>query len=291
MKDICCIGHITRDRIITPGNDTQLYGGTAYYFTHAISRLDGVKYQLITSLAHDDMSVVEEMIRKKVDVKVIESKNTVYFENKYGTNMDNRQQRVLSKADPFRIEDFADVEARFIHLGSLLADDFSPELVKSLSGKGVISVDAQGFLRYVDGENVKPCDWKEKIELFPYIDILKVNEHEILSLTNYNDPRQAARQLAEWGIKEVLLTFGSKGSLIYAEGKYYEIPAYKPSVLVDATGCGDTYAAGYIYMRAQGENYRSCGKFAAAVATLKLERIGAFRGTRIDAEHIAGYAL
>lgn len=291
MVDICCIGHITLDKIIIPGEETYLNGGTSYYFTHGIRHLGGIEYKLITSLADKDMAAVEEMRRKEVNVEVIPSRDTVFFENSYCENRNNRKQRVLAKADPFTIENLKNIEARFIHIGSLLADDFSPEVIESLSGKGIVSVDAQGFLRYVEGDKVYPCDWKDKLRVFPMIDILKVNEHEIESLTGYSNPREAGRKLADWGIKEVLITLGSEGSIIYAEGRFYEIPAYKPNVLVDATGCGDTYAAGYLYMRSQGAKYRDCGKFAAAMATLKLERIGAFRGSKEDVKRLTGYSL
>ena len=69
-------------------------------------------------------------------------------------------------------------------------------------------------------------------------DILKVNEKEMEVLTGYNDPEKAAIQLAEWGVKEVLITLGSLGSLIYAGGEFHRIPAFPPKEVVDATGCG-----------------------------------------------------
>ena len=285
-KDICCVGHITLDKIIVPGMETYLNGGTSYYVSYALNqfRNSGVSYKLITSLAKKDMQAVEDMRSAGIDVDVIESRNTVFFENKYGENMNNRTQRVLAKADPFTIESVKDIDAKFVHLGSLLADDFSVELIKYLSTQKQcrLCVDAQGFLRYVEGENVHSCDWHNKLEIFPYIDILKVNEHEILSLTGHSDPIKAGEQLAKWGIKEVLITLGSYGSVIYMDGKGYEIPAYKPTALVDATGCGDTYAAGYIYKRAQGANIEDCGNFAAAMCSLKIAHTGPFDGTEED---------
>ena len=39
-------------------------------------------------------------------------------------------------------------------------------------------------------------------------------------------PYDAAVKLADWGVKEVLLTLGDKGSLIYVDERFYEIPAY-----------------------------------------------------------------
>lgn len=287
MTDICCIGHITRDRIITPTRTTSLSGGTSYYFAHGINHLPhDVSFKLITSLAKSDMAAVEEMRAVGIDVDVIESRETVFFENKYEANMNNRTQRVLAKADPFTVEKLRDVEARFIHLGSLLADDFPIDVMAYLKNRGVLSVDAQGFLRYVEGEKVYPCDWANKLEALKLIDILKVNEFEIESLTGYADLHTAARQLADWGVHEVLITLGSYGSVIYVNGTYYEIPAYEPSKLVDATGCGDTYATGYLYMRSRGAGYDEAGRFAAAMSTIKLQQTGPFDKTIDDIERV-----
>ncbi len=286
MTDICCIGHITLDKIITPTHVAYLNGGTSYYISHALAKLPPIRYKLITSLAPSEMKAVNDMRIEGIDVEVIPSRHTVYFENKYGENMNNRTQRVLAKADPFTVDKLHDVEARFIHLGSLLADDFSIDVIKYLHDKGTLSVDAQGFLRYVDGVDVYSCDWDWKVEALKYIDILKVNEFEIESLTGQSDPHRAAEQLAKWGVKEVMMTFGNYGSIIYANGKLYEIPAYAPNALVDATGCGDTYAAGYLYMRSKGADYEEAGRFAAAMSTLKLEKTGPFDRTIDDIQAI-----
>lgn len=286
MTDICCIGHITLDKIITPASTAELNGGTSFYFSYGISHLPGVSYKLVTSLAEADMNAVESMRAQGIDVDVIPSRHTVFFENSYGENMNNRRQRVLAKADPFTTANLAGVKARFIHLGSLLADDFSLDTIKSLCGRGTLSVDAQGFLRYVDGEQVRPCDWADKEEALRYVDVLKVNEHEIESLTGYSDLESAGRVLAGWGPREVLMTLGSYGSVIYADGQMHRIPAYSPKRLVDATGCGDTYATGYLYMRSRGAGYDEAGRFAAAMATLCLERTGAFNGTEADVEAV-----
>ena len=262
-------------------------GGTSYYFSHGISHLKDTKhYQLVTALAPSEFKAVEDIRAKGIRVTVIPSKRTVYFENIYGENQDNRSQRVLAKADPFTVEQLQPINAHIFHLGSLLADDFSLDVVKYLSTKGVLAVDAQGYLREVRGEKVYPVDWTEKVEAMKYIDILKVNEHEMEVLTGYREPRQAALQLAEWGVKEVLITLGSLGSIIYTENCFYKIPAYPPKEVVDATGCGDTYMTGYLYMRNKGGSYKEAGCFAAAMSTLKLEESGPFSKTEEDVWNI-----
>lgn len=287
MKDICCIGHITLDKIVTPKQTNYMPGGTSYYFSHGMSRLKDTKhYKLVTALAASELQAVEDIRAKGIEVKVIPSRKTVYFENVYGENQNNRTQRVLAKADPFTVEGLQEVEANIFHLGSLLSDDFSLEVIRYLSTKGRLSVDAQGYLREVRGEKVYPIDWQDKKEALQYIDILKVNEHEMEVLTGYNVPELAALRLAEWGVKEVLITLGSLGSLIYAESKFHHIPAYPPKEVVDATGCGDTYMTGYLYMRNKGASYEEAGCFAAAMSTLKLEHSGPFSGTEEDIQEI-----
>ena len=284
MKDICCIGHITLDKIITPRQTSYLPGGTSYYFAHGIRCLnDAQNFQLITSVAPSEQSSVDELRQAGIDVENIPSRKTVYFENSYGEDQNHRTQRVLAKADPFTVEKLQQASARCFHLGSLLADDFPIEVIRFLSGKGTLSVDAQGYLREVRGEKVYPTDWKDKQEALKYIDILKVNEHEAAVLTGRTDYKEAAAQLAEWGVKEVLLTLGSEGSIIHAEGQVFQIPAYPPRDVVDATGCGDTYMLGYLYQRVKGASYADAGCFAAALSTLKLEHTGPFAGSEQQA--------
>ena len=277
MKDICCIGHITKDKIITPRHTVYMAGGTSFYFSYAFSHLpQNVSFQLVTKLGESEIQSVEDMRKAGIDVQVYPSRHTVYFENKYGENQNDRTQRVLERADPFTIDEMQEVDAGVYHLGSLLSDDFSTDVVKYLSTKGRISIDAQGYLREVRGEKVYPIDWAEKREILAHTDIIKVNEHEMEVITGFNDPRAAALRLAEWGVKEVCVTLGSEGSIILADGKFYDIPAYEPKEIVDATGCGDTYSAGYLWCRAQGMGFEESGKFAAAMCTLKLEHSGPF---------------
>lgn len=85
-------------------------------------------------------------------------------------------------------------------------------------------------------------------------------------------------------MKEVLLTFGSMGSVIYDGTTFHKIPAYLPKEVVNATGAGDTYMAGYLYKRAKGAGIEEAGRFAAAMTTLKIEGIGPFDGTKEDIE-------
>lgn len=298
MREIICIGHITHDHILTPDIDLHIPGGTAWYFAWGMQALASTDrqasapYRLITSVGDADMAAVEQLREAGVRVEVLPSDATVFFENKYGKNMNNRQQRVLSKAAPFtwdRLEPLLkDVDRPYFILGSLLADDFPIDVIRHLHELGSVVVDVQGYLRKVEGEAVLATDWPEKVEALKYVDVLKTNEYEMDVLTDETDPVKAVHKLGHWGVGEVLLTLGDLGSVIYRkkEDCTTKIDAIPPKKLVDATGCGDTYTMAYVYRRTQGASVADSGRFAAAVASLKLEHSGPFHGTCQEVEEI-----
>lgn len=283
MKDLLCIGHITHDRIITPKmpDGIDCAGGTAYYVAWALKHLPrNIDFGVVTAVGNDLTHEIKKLTDAGIDITNLHSPASVFFENKYGEDINQRSQRVLSKAAPFTIDNLKSFEAKIFHLGTLLVDDVAPEVVEYLADKGKICIDVQGYLREVREEKVYPVDWKDKLRVLKSTDILKVNEFEIAVLTNgEKDLKQAARMIRSWGVPEILITLGSFGSIIYAEDKFFEIPGYAPRKVVDATGCGDTFTAGYLYARAQGANYDEAGKFAAAMCTFKLEHTGPFTGT------------
>ena len=287
MKDICCIGHITKDKIVTPNRTVYMAGGTSFYFSYAINQLPkDVTFSLVTAMDPTEKEPVEKMLKAGIDVSMNASRNTVFFENIYGENQNERKQRVLAKADPFTIQQLEHVDAKVFHLGSLLADDFPTEVVEYLSSKGRVSIDVQGYLREVSDEKVYPIDWKEKLKVLKHTYYLKVNETEMETITGLKDAHEAAKLIHAWGVTEVIITLGSEGSLVYVDDKFYEIPAYPPHEVVDATGCGDTYSAGYLYKRLQGATPTEAGKFAAAMCTIKLEHNGPFNRSIEDVEKI-----
>jgi len=280
MYDICGVGHITLDKVVTPKLTKYMPGGTSYYFSNAIRQLQ-LNYLLVTSLGAGEMDTVADLQKLGIEVKAFESAHSVYFENIYTAN-DRRTQRVLQKAEPFSIEQLQNVNAGIFHLGPLLADDMSADFIKSLAARGRVSLDVQGFLRTVSNQKVILDDWSEKNEILNCIDILKADDQEMQVITGCTDTREGASLLAEWGVQEVVITSGNKGSLIYTAGEFYDIPAFIPHHISDETGCGDTYMAGYLAQRVLGKGPQQAGEFAAAMAALKTETYGPFTGAPQD---------
>lgn len=119
MNDICCIGHITLDKIVTPKQTAYMPGGTSYYFSHGISHLKDTKhYKLVTALAPTEFKAVEDIRAKGIEVKVIPSRHTVYFENIYGENQDNRTQRVC-QSRPFHRRAIEGCRSKYFSFGKL----------------------------------------------------------------------------------------------------------------------------------------------------------------------------
>ena len=126
--------------------------------------------------------------------------------------------------------------------------------------------------------------WADLEEGLACITVLKADEYEARILTGESNPEQAALRLAEGGPKEVVVTFGSRGSVICFGGRLHRIPPVKTTRVVDATGCGDTYLAAYLHRRLKSEDVERAGRFASAAASLTLEQFGPFQATERDVE-------
>ena len=112
MKDICCIGHITRDKIVTPRQTVYMAGGTSFYFAYALNALpQRVPFELVTKVGDDGLETVEQMRQAGINVRNYASAHTVFFENIYGEDQNDRTQKVRAKADAFTIDEMKDVEA------------------------------------------------------------------------------------------------------------------------------------------------------------------------------------
>jgi sugar/nucleoside kinase (ribokinase family) len=278
MYDICTIGHITNDKVVTPNSVKYMYGGTAFYFSKALQYFD-TNCMLVTAVGPSEKNIIEKLQSEGLSITALNSRHTVFFENIYPLNQDSREQNVLKTADPFNIETMPGIDASIYHLGPLLADDIPVDLVKMLASKGIVSLDVQGYLRTVRNNKVIFGDWQQKKEALPYVSILKANDFEMELLTGTGNIKDSAMILAAYGIKEVIITLGSKGSVIYSGNEFYNIPAFEPTSVVDATGCGDTYMAGYLYQKIKGASIDVAGTFGAAMATLKIQASGPFSGT------------
>ena len=86
----------------------------------------------------------------------------------------------------------------------------------------------------------------------------------------------------EYGAKNVIVTQGSRGSRLFLGDEHYQLRAFPLRELVDATGAGDSYMAGFLKAQELFEEPMEQGKFAAMTTTMTIERKGPFNGTVED---------
>jgi len=284
MFDVCVIGHITKDIVRIRNEEKRMPGGVAYYFSMALKNL-GSNVSLITKAAEQDEYLVNDLIKNNISIFYKKSQETTIFGNIYPEGLDFRVQNVKCVSQPFSTKDIPDISAQIFHLGPLTKEDIPLEILKLLSKKAKISLDIQGFLRKIEKGEVKSVDWEEKEEGLAYVNILKTDATEAKILSGENNIKKAAVKLSTYGIDEIIVTFGNEGSLIYSKEKFYFIQSFPPRKIVDATGCGDTYMAGYIYKRLKSSDINESGRFAAATASLKLEESDPFKGSEEDVQN------
>ena len=109
-----------------------------------------------------------------------------------------------------------------------------------------------------------------------YVDIVFANETESKAFTKLDDPRAALDYISRM-CEIAVVKVGKDGSWIKSAGEVCYIPVY-PARTVDATGAGDTYAAGFLYAHSLGMPLEVCGKVGSIIAAKVVEVVG----TKID---------
>ena len=106
------------------------------------------------------------------------------------------------------------------------------------------------------------------------VDILFANEAEIASL--YETPSfEAAAARAQADTKLAALTRSEKGSVILSGGRSIAIPAAPVAEVVDTTGAGDLFAAGFLFGVATGKDLETAGKLGSLAAAEVISHVGA----------------
>ena len=108
-----------------------------------------------------------------------------------------------------------------------------------------------------------------------YVDIVFANETEAKAFTK-KEPQEAIVELANL-CKIAVVKVGKAGSMIRSGNEYYFIEPW-PAKPIDATGAGDTYAAGFLYGHSLGLPLKVCGEIGSIIAAKVVEVIG----TKID---------
>jgi adenosine kinase len=106
------------------------------------------------------------------------------------------------------------------------------------------------------------------------LDIVFANRHEVLSLYQTSDFETAVTALSR-DIPLAIVTMSEEGSMAINSGEKVRVPAARLERLVDLTGAGDQYAAGFLYGLARGFSYDVCGRLGSLAAAEVIGHVGA----------------
>ncbi|UCF09955.1 MAG: hypothetical protein JSW65_07815 [Candidatus Bipolaricaulota bacterium] len=272
--DVALIGHFAVDKITTvDGKTVPAHGGAVYYGGLNLARL-GYRVAVITRLRRDDFWRLDELRTEGIEVFATASEETAGMENIFlSKDRDKRICKSLGFAGAFTAGELPDIVACLTLVIPICAGEVDLELLRTVSARGPVGLDVQGFVRFAEGDDVVFHDWPEKADGLAHVRYLKADDTEAEVLTGTRDLRFAARELASLGPAEVLITH-KEGVLVYAEGSFHEV-RFSPQRVLGRTGRGDTCFTTYCAKRLS-EDPATAVRYAAAVTSLKMEDPGPF---------------
>lgn len=278
---ITAIGNPVYDYIKTQKIETdgRVLSGCSTNAALALSRL-GEKVRLVGAIGDDFKGdFISSMSSIGIESHIIPSTESGGFSLVYYDDYGNRTLDLLGRANPVgELDPGIYNDSRAVLIGPILGEVSLANIGQIRKGfDGLFFCDPQGLLRNADENNRIYHEKVEGIEeALGQFDIVKPNELEAKVLTGIDcrkDPYRAAEMIKERGPKIVIVTLAELGSLIYDGDRMLEIPPYEIDLL-DATGAGDTYMAGFTFEYLRTKDLRKSGCFASCVSSVMIEQVG-----------------
>jgi sugar/nucleoside kinase (ribokinase family) len=238
---VAVVGNLSLD--LVDGRPPRV-GGPPFYAARALAALDAPALVRAKSAEGDRSRVLPPLEALGLAVEWRPGARTAAYSFSY--DGDTRTMEVQALGSPWSTEDVAGLDAQWIHVGALFQGEFATETLSALTETGArLSLDGQGLVRPArTGPLVLEAEPDRS--LLRQITVLKLSEEEALALAGGVDERS----LSALGVPEVVVTFGSRGSVLVADHRFVHIPA--DPLDVDPTGAGDAFAAAYVFERSGG---------------------------------------
>ena len=260
------------------------FGGDALNEAVALSRL-GKKVQWISNVGDDDAGKkildyatengldisgvkVEAGLATSITIVLVEkSGERIFLTNPQGSMRKLAEEDILPHVDG--MGDIVCLASMFV--STTLGIDATERLFKKVKAAGKILAFDMKFPHY--GETLK-----DMRGMLSQADYFFPNEDELASLTGETDIYKNISTLLNYGLKCAVVKRGGKGCIIATKDEQIKIPACHVEKVIDTTGAGDCFAAGFLYGLSEGWRLEDCGKFACAVASCSVEEVGAVAG-------------
>ena len=286
---IVIIGFTCRDtNIFADGTQRSAVGGKAYYMAAALHAL-GVPIHVITWVAETDGDLLEPYQRAGIPVTNLPVTQSIQYTNRYMDPAGNvREQDAVVPPFALHLNTIPDEaqtcirQASYVALGTDLVDVLSETFLEQLrtTTRAAFAVDFGTFLRRLapDGTVQHAPEWPDHL---PYglLDIAVLSSEEVPMSHREQPPDIIAQTLFQRGLHEVLVTIGSRGSVLATPDGTYTVDPY-PVTTVDPTGAGDTFTAAYLAERSRGASARASAAFASAAAAVSITQYGPLTADR-----------
>jgi sugar/nucleoside kinase (ribokinase family) len=245
---IALVGNLSRDLL---ADRPPRVGGGSYHGARALQRLR-IPARIVTRCAAADRdTLLPPLIRLGTPVRYVAGESTATFSFSY--EGDRRTMAVEALGDTWLPGDLPELPpGRWAHVAPLARHEFPLETIAALARRRRISLDGQGLVR-VPQEGPLRLDADFDREILRHIWVLKLADDEAEVV---GDP-------AALGVREVIVTHGSRGSTVYLGGRAEFVPA-RP-LPGDPTGAGDAFATSYIVGRNAGFSPIGAAQRATAV--------------------------
>ncbi len=281
---VALVGPIVKDKITVDRVTSVQVGGIPYYEGVALKNL-GTDVTVFGTYAFSDDTWVRKNF-KNIEVVHIPAERTIEFERVYSSMNPDACISVEARYAKNRIDPMAELIGRlnsfdYVIFGPLFYDNISPLVFASVpKEKSVLG--NFGMFNYPQAEGSEWRNPENLVHVMPHLSYVFLDDREVRFAAKKKTVNEAVHFLQSKTDAVIIVTFGSKGSTIFSGGKRYSVPAFTPEKISDPTGAGDTYAAAFIRAINVYNDPVSVGSFAAMVATMKIERYGAFAGNMQD---------
>jgi ribokinase len=163
-------------------------------------------------------------------------------------------------------------QTRFLHVTSFIGEksfQTQKKLVEALPKNIKLSFDPGKLYAEKGMQTLEP--------LITRTSVFMPSQGELQLLTGKNDYRKGAETLLRKGVKVVAVKMGSKGCYVTDGKESHLIEALKVKV-VDTTGAGDAFCAGFLYGLISGKSLYECGRIGNFVASRCIMKMGARLG-------------
>lgn len=279
--DLTVVGHFSVDTIILPTRKSPfvVLGGATTYTSFAAKNLDACTSVISKVGVSFPQAYLWWLEQEGIDISGVTrypDEATTSFELTYLENFDDRSLKLRSHGAALSVDDIpAGFRSKAIHLGPI-ANEIPYEVAELLKNCcDILSLDPQGLTRSFDAQgNVFEKAAEVNNDIFSLVNVFKSSQHEIFALTGEKELKPAIRAIHDVGVETVIVTLGSKGSVLSVEGAQYNVGACPSNVLVDPTGAGDVFIGGFLAEYLRGKESLWCAAVGSASASMVVESIG-----------------